>query len=177
MFRGWRQRRETARRRLALQSNGPADVDGIRALIAETLAALPSGAAGVAEVQVPGQPDPGLPEHLEMRIVPRAPGAAGITIRVYEQFFGQRGRVDVFVDNSPPIELTTPINVNDLPPRPFLDVMREVIDDVTQGKVDLGTVPGSDYPLLGLWRSGRRDANYDYPRRLRITWSAATPWS
>ncbi len=176
MFRAWRQGREEARRH-ALQSNGPADVDGIRALVAETIAALPTGAAEINEVRVPERPDPGLPEHLEMRIVPRVPGAADITIRVYEQLFGQSGRVDVFIGGSPPIELTTPINVNDHPPRPFLDVMREVIEDVTQGKVDLGTVPRSEYTLLGLWRSGRRDANYGYPRRLRITWSAATPWS
>jgi hypothetical protein len=176
MFRRWRQRREEAAR-LALQSNGPADVDGIRVLVAETLATLPPGAAEAMEVRVPGQPEPGLPEHVEVRIVPAPPGAADISIRVYARSFGQSGRVDIFIAGSPPIELTTPINVNDHPPRPFLDVLREVIDDVTQGKVDLGTVPGSTYPLLGLWRSGRRDANYGYPRRLGITWSTATPWS
>jgi hypothetical protein len=175
MFRRWRQRREEARQ-LASLSNGPADVDGIRAVVVETLAGLPKGAAEVTEAHVPGQPDPGLPDHLEMCIVPRAPGAANITIRVYEQLFGQSGRVDIYVSNSPPIELTTPINVNERPPRPFLDVISEVIDDVTQGKVDLGTIPGSDHRLVMLWRWGTREGNYHYPRKLGITWSAATPW-
>jgi hypothetical protein len=176
MFRGWRRRREEARQ-LASLSNGPADVEGIRAVIDETLASLPTGAADVTEVHVPEQPDPGLPEHLEMRIVPRAPGAADITIRVYEQLFGQPGRVDIYVSDSPPIELTTPINVNDIPPRPSLDVMREVIDDVTQGKVDLGAISGSGHRLAMLWRWGSRERNYHYPKKMRITWSAATPWS
>jgi hypothetical protein len=175
MLRGWRRRRESAR--LRADFNGPVDVDGIRSLIGQALATLPPGAAEMTEVRIPGQPDPGLPEHLEMRIMPRAPGTADISIRIYEQLFGQSGRVDIFIGGSPPIELTTPINVNDHPPRPFLDVMREVIDDVTNGEVDLGTVPGSDYPLLGLRRSGSSEANYGYPRKLRVTWSAATPWS
>ncbi len=107
MFRGWRQRRREARQ-LASVSSGPADVDGIRAVIAEALASLPRGAAEVTEVHVPEQPDPGLPERLEMRIMPRAPGAADITIRVYGQLDGQSGRVDMYVSESSPIELTTP---------------------------------------------------------------------
>ncbi len=174
-MRGWRRRRVSAR--LPSDVNGPVDVDGIRSLMEQTLATLPPGAAEMTEVRIPGQPDPGLPEHLEMRIMPHASGAADISIRIYEQLFGRSGRVDIFIGGSPLIELTTPINVNDHSPRPFLDVLREVIDDVTEGKVDLGTVPGSDYPLLGLWRSGSREANYRYPRELGITWSAATPWS
>ncbi|MCV2490108.1 hypothetical protein OF117_12115 [Geodermatophilus sp. YIM 151500] len=146
-------------------------------MIAETLAGLPAGAAEVTEVHVPGQPDPGLPEHLEMCIVPRAPGAADITIRVYEQFDGRSGRVDIYVSDSPPIELTTPIDVNEGPPRPSLDVVREVIEDVTRGEVDLGTISGSDHRLVMLWRWGSREEDYHYPKRMRITWSAATPWS
>jgi hypothetical protein len=176
MLHGWRQRREEARQ-LAAVSSGPADVDGIRAVIADALASLPTGAAEVTEVHVPGRPDPGLPEHLEMRIVPRTPGAADITIRVYKQFDGQSGRVDMYVSESSPIELTTPINVNESPPRPSLDVMREVIEDATQGKVDLGAISDSDRRLVMLWRWGSREGNYCYPKRMRITWSAAAPWS
>jgi hypothetical protein len=43
MFRRWQQRRS------ALPSEGPVDVDGIRAMIAQVLASLPPGAAHVEE--------------------------------------------------------------------------------------------------------------------------------
>ncbi|GAB3318051.1 hypothetical protein GCM10027451_36470 [Geodermatophilus aquaeductus] len=149
------------------------DVEGIRTLIREALAAMPAGAAEITEALVQGQPHPRLPEHREVRIVPRVAGAADLVFHVYEL----SGRVDIFVGGSPPIELTTPIDVNTGPPRPFLDVVREVVDDVIAGRLDLGTFPGSDYPLLGRWGDGRRDGNHGYPRKLRITWSSPAPWS
>jgi hypothetical protein len=166
----FRRRREDDRRGDG-PSDGPVDVAGVRAVIAEALATLPPVAAEVTEVQVPKAPDPGLPEHLEMRVMPRAAGAVDITIHVYKQL----GQLDIFVGNSPPIELTAPINLNQTPPRPFLGVVREVIEDVMAGKVDMGAFPGSRYPLIGFPRWGGRDSNYGYPRKLRITWSAAAP--
>lgn len=176
MFRRWRDWREEQAKLAALPSDGPVDVAGIRALIAEVLAALPPGAAEVREDRGRLQQYPDVPEHevdyLELHVVPRAAGAVDITIRVFERF----GGVDVFLGDSPPIELTTPMNVNNLPPRPFLDVIREVAVAVTAGRVDVGAFPESDVQLVEFWDEGGREDHYGRPKA-RITWSAAAPWS
>jgi hypothetical protein len=143
-------------------------------LIDEVVAALPPGAV---EVSVSSQQGADVPEHdldhLRFQLTPRAAGALDIMINVYESY----GGVDVFVGSSPPIELTTPINVNNEPPRPFLDVIREVLTEVAAGHVDVGTWPGGEWSFVGYWSEGRREANYGRSKRDRITWSAASPWS
>ena len=178
MFRSWRERegREAALRALV---QGPVDVDGIRSVIAELLATLPPGAAEVVESRGRLQQYPDAPEHdldfLRLHIVPRAAGALGVTIDVYDQY----PEVAVFVGESPPMELTAPININQDPPRPFLDVIREVIPEVATGQVDIGTWPGGDFHLVGYWSDGSRETNFGFSKKYAedVTWSAASPWT
>jgi hypothetical protein len=183
MFRR-RQRRERddrEERGAALRAlvKGPVDVDGIRSVIAEVLATLPPGAAEVVESRRRATPYPDAPEHdfdyLELHIVPRAAGALDVTIDVDDQHAG----VDVFVGTSPPMELTAPININQDPPRPFLDVIREVLPEVVAGQVDIGTFPGGDFHLVGYWSYGSRETNFGFSKSYAkdVTWSAASPWT
>ncbi|MGY5894432.1 hypothetical protein [Blastococcus deserti] len=106
-------------------------------MIAETLATLPSGAAEIEESRGRLQQYPDAPEHdldyLRLRVTPRAPGALDVVIDVY----GEQGLVCVYIGGDPrPIELTAPININDRPARPFLDIVREVLSEVTTGRFD-----------------------------------------
>lgn len=180
MFRR-RQRREREEREAALRAlvKGTVDVDGIRSVIAEVLATLPAGAAEVVESRGRDQQYPDAPEHdldyLRLHIVPRATGALDVTIDIYDQYPG----VDVFVGMSPPMELTAPININQDPPRPFLDVIREVLPEVVAGQVDIGTFPGGDFHLVGYWSDGSRETNFGFSKSYAkdVTWSAASPWT
>jgi hypothetical protein len=130
MFGRWRQRRS------ALPSHGPVDVEGIKALITEVLAALPAGAAKVEESRERLQQYPEAPEHdldfLRLRVTPRTPDALDVAIDIYDA----QGVVNVFVGDFLPIELTAPININTEPPRPFMDVIREALAEATTGLVD-----------------------------------------
>jgi hypothetical protein len=127
MFRRWQQRRS------ALPSEGPVDVDGIRAMIAQVLASLPPGAAHVEESRERLQ-NLGC---LRLRVSPRIAGALDVAIDVYDD----RGVVDVWVGDFLPIELTAPININAEPPRPCLDVIREVLVGVAAGDFEDVTAP------------------------------------
>jgi hypothetical protein len=131
VFRRWRQRRP------ALPSDGPVDIDGIRSLIAEALATVPAGAAQVEESRGRLQQYANAPEHdldyLRLSVTPRTPGALDVVIDVYDE----QGLVCVYVGDDPrPIELTAPININDRPPRPFLDIVREVLAEAATGRFD-----------------------------------------
>lgn len=122
MFRNWQQRRA------ALPSDGPVDVDGIRALIAQVLASLPSGAAHVEESRERLQ----RLDYLRLRVCPRTAGALDVAIDVYDA----RGVVDVWIGDFLPIELTAPININAETPRPCLEVIREVLVGVAAGNFE-----------------------------------------
>jgi hypothetical protein len=112
------------------------DIEGIKALIAEILAALPPGAADVEESRERLRQYPDAPQHdleyLRLRVAPRAPDALNVAIDVYDE----QGMVYVFVGDFLPIELTAPININTEPPRPAMDVIREALADATAGVVD-----------------------------------------
>ncbi|MPQ96397.1 hypothetical protein GB931_00345 [Modestobacter sp. I12A-02628] len=112
------------------------DVEGIRALIADVLATLPPGAAGVEGRRSPLRHHSGAPEggrdHLRLHVVPRAPDALDIAIDVH----GEHGVVHVFVGDFLPIELTAPVDINSDPPRPALDVIREALAEATTGVVE-----------------------------------------
>ena len=135
MFRRWQQRR------LALPSDGPIDVDDIRAMIAQVLASLPPGAAHVEESRERLQQYRDAPEHdldyLRLRVSPRIAGALDVAIDVY----GAQGVVNVWVGDFLPIELTAPININAEPPRPCLDVIRDVLVGVAAGEFEDVTAP------------------------------------
>jgi hypothetical protein len=178
MFGSQRRHEREARRSARLASaSGPVDIDAIRSAIAEVLATLPADAVEVRESRrrvqsYPGRPDLDL-DCLQLQIVPRAAGALDMTIDVFDQY----GGVNVFVgDEDAPIELTAPINMNEDPPRPFLDVIREVTNDVSAGEFDVGTWPGGDSVAVSYWsEEGRK--TYGVADEEGITWTAGSPWS
>ena len=91
-----------------------------------------------------------------------------------------RGGVAVFVGDSPPMELTAPMNINQAPPRPCLEVIREVLDDVAAGEVDVGTWPGGELHIVGFWSDGSRETNFGFSKHYAegVTWSSASAaWS
>src|SRR5437899_278691 len=106
-------RRERAERQAAhrAMADGSVDLDVPRQLIAEVLGTRPVGAAEVRGRSGRLQRYPTAPEYdidyLRLEIVPRAAGALPVTVDDYG-----RGGVAVFVGDSPPIELTAPININ-----------------------------------------------------------------
>src|SRR3954468_13440085 len=122
MFRRWQLRRS------APPSDGPVDVDGIRAIIAEVLASLPPGAAHVGESRERLQHL----DYLRLRVSPRIAGALDVAIAAYDG----KGGVNVWIGDSLPIELTAPININADPPRPCLDVIRDVLVGVAAGEFE-----------------------------------------
>ena len=177
MFGNQRRRDREARRSALLASaSGPVDIDGIRSVIGDLLAATHPDAVEIRESRERVQQYPGSPELdvdcLRLDIVARAAGAVGITIDVFEQ----HGRVDVFVGTDV-IELTAPINTNEEPPRPFLDVIREVTNAISAGEFDVGTWPGGgDSVAVSYWsEEGRKP--YGVADEKGITWTAGSPWS
>lgn len=176
MFGGrWRREREARKAALLALSAGPVDVDGIRSVIADVLASVPPGAGEVRESnerihQYPERPDPDL-DCLRLHVLPRAVGAVDMTIDVFESY----GRVDVFVGTDV-IELTAPININEVPPRPFLDVIRDVLNVISSGEIDVGRWPGGESVAVSFWREEERKT-YGVPDEEGITWSAGSPWS
>jgi hypothetical protein len=178
MFGSQRRRdRESRRSALLASASGPVDIDGIRSAIGEVLATLPADAVEVRESRervqsYPGRPDLDL-DCLQFRIVPRAAGALDMTIDVFDEY----GGVNVFVgDEDAPRELTAPININEDPPRPFLDVIRELTDEVSAGEFDVGTWPGGDSVAVSYWSEEGRKSHGEADEE-GITWRAGAPWS
>jgi hypothetical protein len=177
MFGSQRRRDREARRSALLASaSGPVDIDGIRSVIGDALATVPPGAVEIRESreqvqQYPERPDLDF-DCLRLHILPRAARALDMTIDVFDQ----HGRVDVFVGNDV-IELTAPININEEPPRPFLDVIREVTNEISAGEFDVGTWPGGgDSVAITYWsEEGRK--TYGVADEEGITWRAGSPWS
>jgi hypothetical protein len=112
------------------------DVEGIKALIDEVLAALPPGAANVVESRERLRQYPEAPEHdldfVRLWVTPRTPDGLDVAIDIFDT----QGVVNVFVGDFLPIELTAPININTEPPGPFMDVIREALAEATTGVVD-----------------------------------------
>ena len=159
--------------RMRAIASGPVDVDGLRALVADVVAGLPPGAVTVTESRVPERPPPGLAEHGELRLTPRAAGA----IEVLVMWFEEAGEVYVFLDESSPLELTAPIDVNAGPPeRPFLDVVREVLTAVAEGRADRTVDPVTGTPLGDHWPEGA-DRGTRAAHRRPAAWTRAAPWT
>jgi hypothetical protein len=175
---GRQRRRERMAQEAALRAlaGGPVDVDGIRSVIAEVLGALSPDAVKIRESrerirQYPERPDLDL-DCRRLHIVPRAAGAVDLRIDIFDSY----GGVDVFVADGLPIELTAPININEDPPRPFLDVIREVTNEVAAGEFDIGTSPDGDIVDVSYWSEDGRKT-YGIPDEEGIIWTAGAPWS
>lgn len=175
---GRQRRRERKVQEAALRAlaGGPVDVDGIRSVVTAVLANRAPHAVEIRESreripQYPERPDLDL-DCLRLHIVPRAAGALDLRIDIFDSL----GGVDVFVADGLPIELTAPININEDPPRPFLDVIREVTKEVAAGEFDIGTSPDGDTVGVSYWSEDGRKT-YGVPDDEAITWTAGAPWS
>jgi hypothetical protein len=171
-----RRERKTQEAALRALAGGPVDVDGIRSVIAEVLGTLSPDAVEIRESrerirQYPERPDLDL-DCRRLHIVPRAAGALDLRIDIFDSY----GGVDVFVADGLPIELTAPININEDPPRPFLDVIREVAKEVAAGEFDIGTSPDGYTVDVSYWSEDGRKT-YGVPDDEGITWTAGVPWS
>lgn len=149
-------------------ASGPIDVAGIRAVIDAVVAGRPAGAVEVTETVVPSRPHDGLPERPEIHLSPRTEGAVRVAVT-----WSEPGSVDVFLDDDPPIELTAPVNVNSSgPERPFLDELREVVDEVANGRAHREHSPdGADAVVL--WSD---PCAPDPSRRRPDTWTPVAAW-
>ena len=171
-----RRDREAQRSALLASASGPVDIDGIRSVIGDVLAAMHPDAVEIRQSRERVQQYPERPELdvdcLRLDIVARATGAVGMTIDV----FVQHGRVNVFVGTDV-IELTAPINMNEEPPRPFLDVIRQLTNEIAAGEFDVGTWPGGGGSVAVSYWSEEGRKTYGVADEEGITWTAGAPWS
>ncbi|WP_131801469.1 hypothetical protein [Klenkia brasiliensis] len=85
----------------------------------------------VSERAVPASTHPGDRDEVEMELRPRVPGACTVVIIASEP-----GCIWIFAgDDERPEELTAPMNVNAIPERLALDIIRERLLEFAEGEV------------------------------------------